>query len=115
MTGGASRDRFIFNTNRAYSQDDLGVDEITDFAPGEDLILLDRTTFAALEDIATEFETVTSHAAAATAEGIIVYNSNSGHLYYNPNGSDGDFGNGGQFATLTGAPNVGADDFSVRA
>ncbi|MDY6805078.1 MAG: 5'-nucleotidase C-terminal domain-containing protein [Cyanobacteriota bacterium] len=115
MTGGASRDRFIFNTNSAYAQEDLGVDEITDFAPGEDSILLDRTTFAALQDIATEFETVTSDDAAATAEGIIVYSSNSGNLYYNPNGSDADLGDGGQFATLTGAPNIGAEDFLVRA
>lgn len=114
MTGGVSRDRFIFNTNRAYSQDDLGVDEITDFAPGEDLILLDTTTFAALQDITTEFETVTSDADAATAEGIIVYSSDSGNLYYNPNGSEDDFGNGGQFATLTDAPDISAGNFFVR-
>jgi len=115
LTGGASRDRFIFNTNRAFSQEDLGIDEIADFAGGQDSILLDTTTFAALEDIATEFETVTDNAAAATADGIIVYNSDSGELYYNPNGSAAGFGDGGQFATLTGAPpDLGPGDFFAR-
>ncbi len=112
LTGGASIDRFIFNANRPFSQEDLGIDEITDFAPGQDLILLDATTFAALEDIASEFETVTRD--AATAEGIIVYNSDDGSLYYNPNGSAAGFGDGGQFATLTGAPALGPGDFFVR-
>lgn len=112
LTGGASIDRFIFNTNRPFSQEDLGIDEITDFEVGQDLILLDTTTFTVLEDIATEFETVTGN--AATAEGIIVYNSDDGSLYYNPNGSAAGFGDGGQFATLTGAPDISAEDFSVR-
>jgi Ca2+-binding RTX toxin-like protein len=112
LTGGASIDRFIFNTNRAFSQEDLGIDEITDFAVGQDLMLLDTTTFTVLEDIATEFETVTGN--AAVADGIIVYNSDDGSLYYNPNGSAAGFGDGGQFATLTGAPDISAEDFSVR-
>ena len=112
LTGGASIDRFIFNTNRPFSQEDLGIDEITDFEVGQDSILLDTTTFAVLEDIATEFETVTGN--AAVADGIIVYNSDDGSLYYNPNGSAAGFGDGGQFATLTGAPDISAEDFSVR-
>ena len=45
---------------------------------------------------------------------MIVYNSNNGNLFYNPNGSVAGFGSGAQFATLTGSPLLEADDFSIR-
>lgn len=121
MTGGASIDRFIFNTNQAYSQEDLGEDTITDFDIERDIILLDRQTFTAIgnganfEDV---FATVTSDAAATTADAIIVYNSNNGNLFYNQNGSDADLGSGGLFVSLEGAPELtvenSADNFFFR-
>ena len=117
MTGGASIDRFIFNTNRAYSQDDLGEDTITDFNVQRDIILLDRTTFTTIEDGANfddVFATVTSNAAAATNDAVIVYNTNNGNLFYNQNGSDAGLGSGGLFVTLENAPTLDADNFVFR-
>ncbi|MGD1806263.1 5'-nucleotidase C-terminal domain-containing protein [Dapis sp. BLCC M126] len=117
MTGGASRDRFIFNTNRAYSQDDLGQDTITDFNPQRDIILLDRDTFTAIEDGANFdeiFATVTSDAAAAINDVVIVYNTSNGNLFYNQNGNGAGLGSGGLFVTLENAPTLDADNFIFR-
>ncbi|NET15314.1 MAG: calcium-binding protein [Okeania sp. SIO1H6] len=122
LTGNASIDRFIFNSNKAFEPEDFGIDEITDFSqtPG-DIILLDRNSFTAINSdsgtgfsISDEFDVVNSDAAAATSDGVIVYNSNNGNLFYNPNGSASGFGDGAQFATLTGSPLLEAEDFSIR-
>ena len=117
MTGGASIDRFIFNTNQAYSQDDLGQDTITDFDVERDIILLDRTTFTAIPDGGSFDEvvaTVTSDAAAATNDAVIVYNTNNGNLFYNQNGNDAGLGSGGLFVTLENAPTLDANNFVFR-
>lgn len=114
MVGGASRDRFIFNTNEEYNRGDLGVDTIEDFDTELDTILLDTRTFTALEDIAADFGTVTSDNAVAGSDAIIVYNTSNGNLFYNANGTSGGFGGGGQFATLTDAPDISAESFIVR-
>ncbi|MDJ0557225.1 MAG: 5'-nucleotidase C-terminal domain-containing protein [Microcoleaceae cyanobacterium MO_207.B10] len=117
MTGGASIDYFIFATNQAYSQEDLGEDRITDFDIERDIIILDRRTFTAIDSGASfedVFSTVTSNGAAATAETTIVYNTNNGNLFYNQNGNDGGLGSGGLFVTLEGAPELNADKFVFR-
>ncbi|MDJ0511305.1 MAG: DUF839 domain-containing protein [Crocosphaera sp.] len=117
LTGGGSIDRFIFNTNEAFQSQDLGIDTITDFQPDLDLILLDRDTFTAITtatggDIGDEFDTVTS--SPETSSGIIVYDSSTGGLFYNANGSAAGFGDGGQFATLSDNPTLTADNFQIR-
>ncbi|MDY7004672.1 MAG: choice-of-anchor I family protein [Cyanobacteriota bacterium] len=119
LTGGASIDRFIFAANSEFSEASLGIDEITDFNPDLDLILLDLTTFTEItttsgEDIGDEFAIVESNGDAASSEAIVVYNSSNGGLFYNANGSDGGFGDGGRFATLTGTPTISAEDFVIR-
>ncbi|NEN88413.1 MAG: phytase [Okeania sp. SIO3H1] len=114
LSGGASIDRFIFATNQEFDADNIGVDEITDFVVGQDKILLSQTTFTAINDIETEFATVTTNNAAATSDAVIVYNSNSGALFYNPNGSAGGFGDGAQFATLSNQALLEVEDFVIR-
>ncbi|MGD1807080.1 choice-of-anchor I family protein [Dapis sp. BLCC M126] len=119
LTGGASIDRFIFAANSEFSQADLGVDEITDFNPDKDLILLDLTTFTEITTasggtLGDDFDIVENDGDAATSQAIIVYNSNNGALFYNANGSGNDFGDGGQFATLSDNPTITADDFVIR-
>ncbi|NEN91440.1 MAG: hypothetical protein F6K48_22050, partial [Okeania sp. SIO3H1] len=122
LTGGGSIDRFIFNTNEEFQIEDVGIDTITDFSQTQgDIILLDQTTFSALNSdsgtsfsIASEFATVTNDQEAATVDGIIVYNSENGNLFYNPNGSQAGFSSGGQFATLTNIPSIEAEDFFLR-
>ncbi|NER07239.1 MAG: hypothetical protein F6K17_34010 [Okeania sp. SIO3C4] len=128
LTGGASIDRFIYNTNRQFSQDDIGSDNITDFEQGRDLILLDRTTFTEITSnpgegfsVSDEFESVDTNAEAATSEAIIVYSEASGNVYYNPNGSAAGFDNGGLFVTVAFKEPVqpqdvlSGDDFLIRA
>ncbi|WP_287240458.1 MULTISPECIES: hypothetical protein [unclassified Okeania] len=123
LTGGASIDRFIFSTTQEFESEDLGIDSITDFSQTQgDIILLDRTTFTAINSdsgtgfsIADEFTTVTSDELAETVDAVIVYNSSNGNLFYNPDGSGTGFGDGGQFATLTNTPSLAADDFFLRS
>ncbi|NEP80068.1 MAG: hypothetical protein F6K39_19025, partial [Okeania sp. SIO3B3] len=43
ITGGGSIDRFIFNTNREFQTEDVGIDAVTDFSQTQgDIILLDQ-------------------------------------------------------------------------
>ncbi|NEP06528.1 MAG: hypothetical protein F6K34_17905, partial [Okeania sp. SIO4D6] len=108
-------DRFIFNTTQVYDQDDFGEDRITDFDIERDIIVINRTTFTAIdsEDSFDDvFATVTSDSDAATEDAVIVYNTNNGNLFYNQNGNDAGLGSGGVFVTLDNAPVVDADNFS---
>ncbi|NES77620.1 MULTISPECIES: CHRD domain-containing protein [unclassified Okeania] len=120
LIGGASIDRFIFNTNEEFDSQDIGIDQINDFNSGQDRILLDLRTFTALDSspgigLSTDdFAIFSSEVDAATAEAKIVYNSASGALYYNANGTEDGFGSGAQFATLDGSPELVANDFQVR-
>ncbi|MGD1701440.1 phytase [Dapis sp. BLCC M229] len=113
LTGGVGIDNFIFATNQEFSFND-GIDEITDFVVGQDKIVLDRTTFTAINDIAAEFATVTNNIDAAISDAVIVYNTNSGQLFYNPNGNGNGFGDGRQFATLSNQALLEVDDFVIR-
>ncbi|MGK7921027.1 MAG: calcium-binding protein, partial [Trichodesmium sp.] len=124
LTGGASIDFFIFNTNDTFDTDDVGVDTITDFNQGQDFILLDLSTFDAITSdpssrtnpgfsVASEFSLVDTDAAAATSDALIVHSTESGNLYYNPDGTTAGFGNGGLFANVT--PALTTDDFILRA
>ncbi len=121
LTGGASIDRFIFNTNQEFTPEDVGVDTITDFVPEKDIILLDKTTFTAITSdsgtgfsVDAEFAIVTSDSDAETSEAFIVYNSNNGKLFYNANGTEVEFGSGGEFANLSNTPSISEDDFFLR-
>ncbi|NES05067.1 MAG: DUF4347 domain-containing protein [Okeania sp. SIO2F4] len=121
LTGGASIDRFIFNTNQEFTLEDVGVDTITDFVPQQDIILLDKSTFTAITSdsgtgfsVNAEFAIVTSDADAEISPAVIVYNSNNGKLFYNANGTEAEFGSGGEFANLTNTPSISEDDFFLR-
>ncbi|NEP87594.1 MAG: DUF4347 domain-containing protein [Okeania sp. SIO2C2] len=121
LTGGASIDRFIFNTNDEFTPEDVGVDTITDFVPQQDIILLDKSTFTGITSdsgtgfsVNAEFAIVTSDADAEISPAVIVYNSNNGKLFYNVNGTEAEFGSGGEFANLTNTPSISKDDFFLR-
>lgn len=124
LTGGASIDLFIFNTNDSFNTNDVGVDTITDFDTVRDFILLDLSTFDAITSdpsnknnpgfsVESEFDVVSTDAAAATSNALIVHSTESGNLYYNQNGAVADFGDGGQFANVT--PALAPDNFILRA
>jgi serralysin len=114
LTGGAGNDRFVFGDGTPFTTASLGVDRINDFTSGEDSIGLSKATFSLFQqDFASNFAIVTDDASAATSTAAIVYNSGSGSLFYNTNGSDVGFGNGGQFASLFGQPALSVCDFKL--
>jgi Ca2+-binding RTX toxin-like protein len=120
LVGGAGADTFLYNTNAAFATSAVGVDTISDFNSSEgDKIVLDKTTFSAIASAAgngfsniSDFQ-ITSSAGTSTAR--IVYDSVSGQLFYNQNGSAAGFGSGGLFANLRNAPTLTASDFVVVA
>jgi len=126
LTGGAGIDFFIFNTNQTFDTDDVGVDTITDYDTTKDFILLDLDTFDVITStpstrtgavssgfsVATEFESVTTDADAATSDAFIVHSTESGNLYYNPNADTAGFGDGGLFANVNAG--LASDSFVLR-
>lgn len=124
LIDGGGNDRFLFNTALPAA----GVDTINNLSIGIDKIVLDKTVFAALETgagnilLAGDFEGI--NAAAAVEVGVagnsldeIVYNRQTGRMWYNQNGNAPGFGvGGGLFATIVGSPdNLSNTDFLVVA
>ncbi|GGA58510.1 glycerophosphodiester phosphodiesterase family protein [Okeania sp. KiyG1] len=114
ITGGASIDRFIYNSNQEFDTDDFGVDTILEFQE-IDLILLDKSTFTALDSAAgigfsvdSDFVIVTDDDDVDSSSAFIVYSEESGGLFYNT-GDDST-----QFAILDGAPTITEDNFQIR-
>ncbi len=116
LIGGSDADRFGFVGGREFASVFLGVDTISDFGDGEDRILLAKRVFQNLSGDAdsviaqNEFVAVTDDATAMTREELIVYSTSTGNLFYNENGTASGFGEGGQFATLVGQPELIAED-----
>ncbi|MDF5729676.1 MAG: calcium-binding protein, partial [Rhizonema sp. PD38] len=125
LVGGAGADKFVFNVNQSFNATLIGVDTIKDFVRGTDTLVLDKTTFTQLTSAAegalssSEFATINSANNEAISAGAssahIVFNSATGDLFYNPDGSNSGLTGGGQFATLTGINTLTNTDFFVRA
>lgn len=121
LNGGNGKDRFEFVDSQSFAEANLGVDRIQDFGNGEDKIILDNRVFQGLNDgvnrdtplNSDKFAVVSNDAAVAARDELIVYSSGSGKLFYNENGNDSGFGEGGQFAVLSGQPDLVAQDFMV--
>lgn len=111
ITGGPGADTYLFTTG--IKAKDKNIDTITDFSAPEDSIHLDNAIFAKLKKeggLKAKFFNVGSK--AGDGNDYIVYNKNSGDIFYDKNGSK----KGGAllFATLEGSPdNVTAGDFIV--
>ncbi|MDZ8226748.1 calcium-binding protein [Nostoc sp. ChiVER01] len=121
LTGGSGSDFFLYNTNAAFNSTAIAIDRITDFQKASDKIILDKTTFTALQSSAgngfslnNEFAIVTSDAAAAISGAKIVYNQSRGALFYNQNGLVAGFGTGAEFANLTSNLSLTASDFVIQ-
>jgi serralysin len=86
LIGGAGADHFVFRTGLGASN----VDTILDFNPAEDRILLDNSAFKALKHTgALAADAFTTGTAATQADDRIIYNADSGALYYDADGSGG--------------------------
>ncbi|MBH2037303.1 MAG: M10 family metallopeptidase C-terminal domain-containing protein [Pseudomonadales bacterium] len=115
LTGGAGADSFVFNSTLNTSSN---VDVLTDFVSGVDKILLSANIFKALGALSGEIRESQFWSAAGAIKGHdaddrMVYNTTSGALYYDADGS----GNGAavQIALLgmTTHPTLGHNDFSI--
>jgi Ca2+-binding RTX toxin-like protein len=109
LTGGAGKDTFVFNTTLGSGNIDL----ITDFNARDDQIKVDNTIMMALSNgklSSSAFIANTSGMAADSSDRII-YESDTGALYYDRDGS----GSAGrvQFATLDTGLNLTSADFFV--
>jgi len=90
------------------------VDTITAYSLAGDLMRLDNDIFIGLA--AGTLTAGRYYEAAGATAGIdagdrIVYNTNTGRLYFDADGAAGDASV--LFAILTGAPNIGAADFLI--
>ncbi|MFN9655624.1 MAG: alkaline phosphatase, partial [Dolichospermum sp.] len=120
LTGGAGNDVFSFTGNAAFTSASQGLDTIQDFGIGSDKILLSKSVFASVTSVigqgfsvANEFAVVEDDDLVGTSNGLIVYSSSSGSLYYNQNGAAAGFGTGGEFDILYNAPSLNASNFSL--
>jgi Ca2+-binding RTX toxin-like protein len=110
LTGEGGADDFEFGAALNASSN---VDRVMDFVTGVDEIRLDRTVFThiALGELAQGqyYEGTAAHDAGDR----IIYNSGTGNLYYDADGSGA--GAAIVFATLSGSPNLTAADFFIVA
>jgi hypothetical protein len=125
LTGGGGADQFLFGSGAVFAQTQFGIDTITDFLKGTDKLVLSKLSFNILTSavggnlLATEFATINTTtneltlAGASTAK--IVYNAGTGNLFYNQNLATSGLGTGGLFASLTGTPNLGINDFLIQS
>ncbi|MFB2552798.1 S8 family serine peptidase [Ensifer soli] len=112
LTGGAGADIFLFTSAPGAGN----IDRITDFSPVDDTIRLDRSFFPGLSLnvlTAERFKDVGVAGATLDADDRIVYNSKTGQLFFDSNGSDS--GGSVQFAVLDNRPALTAADFFVIA
>jgi hypothetical protein len=113
LTGGAGRDRFLFDIGTRFNKSAIGIDRITDFVPGQDKIVIDRTTFGNIKKIS--FATVKNMGEAKTSAAQFTYIRKTGALFFNQNGDKEGFGRGSQFADLTNGLKLSAKNFTVVA
>jgi Ca2+-binding RTX toxin-like protein len=115
LTGGAGMDHFVFLDPPPFG----GVDRITDFVRRSDELLFENAAFTALgasgamADGDGRFRRVTDINTKTGQDSTdrLVYNSSTGSLYYDADGS----GSGGSVlvATFAGNPTLSASDFTV--
>ena len=111
LTGDAGLDKYDFNSalNTATNRD-----TITAYSLADDLIRLDNDIFIGLAAGAlagSRYYEATGATAANDASDRIVYNLTNGNLYFDSDGAGG--AASVLFATLNGAPNIGAADFLI--
>ena len=109
ITGGAGSDTFVFNSVSS-------ADTIVDYTVADDSIQLSKAIFTGLGDIGAlssdEFVAGAGLTAAADGTDRIVYDTTSGNLYYDADGSGGDAAV--QIATLTGTPDLLSSEFAIK-
>jgi Ca2+-binding RTX toxin-like protein len=121
LIGGKGADSFFYNTFADFTTTDIGEDLITDFKHSEgDKIVLSQRTFGTITSNqgiglsnASDFTIVTTNI-ESTSSAPLVYNSSTGQLFYNPNGTASGFGDGGLITQLTANSILTATDFVIQ-
>jgi len=109
LTGGLGLDKFIFDTTL---NSFLNVDRITDFSVAEDSIMLDDQAFAGVGALGTlGVANFRVGAAAGDASDRIIYNSTTGALFFDPDGTGSRAQT--QFAVLGAGLGLTNQDFVV--
>ena len=111
FAGNASADTLVFNSL-------VGADTIGGYAVANDSINVSKAAFAGVTSavgplLATEFESGAGLVAAATAAGRFVYNTTTGALFYDADGSAGVAPV--LVATFTGIPTLASTEFNMIA
>lgn len=121
LTGGKGKDNFQFKADIQFYGDEQvipfdrswGVDKLTDFTPGQDHIVLSRSSFTALKQRRVNLATVKTVTEAGKSRSTITYIQQTGNLFYNENGAKAGFGTGGQFADLPNGLALTPKNFTV--
>jgi len=109
LTGGDGDDTFVFNSTLAGN-----IDTVADFSAADDTIQLDQSIFAAITTLGTlSAAAFFDGAAAQDADDRIIYNSATGNLFYDSDGTGATAAV--QFANLTGTPAITNTNFTVVA
>ncbi|MDC2993861.1 pentapeptide repeat-containing protein [bacterium] len=113
LKGGEGADGFLFN--QAGSFGNKHVDQIKDFDSDEgDSILVDQDIFGISNSIKLKsYGSKNKVKKAAKSKNNFVYDDKKGLVYFNENGKQKGWGDGGLFAKLQGAPELGAEDFTI--
>ena len=113
LKGEGGADGFLFNTPNGFGKKQT--DKIQDFDPEEgDSILVEKEVFRLGKKIKLKVATDKKAAKmAAKSKDNFVYDYTKGLLYLNENGKERGWGDGGLFAKLQGAPELGASDFTI--
>lgn len=117
LTGGLGSDRFIFDIGIRFNKQTIGLDSITDFTRGDQLVL-DRSTFGRIRGSsirASDFDVVKNLGQAKQSDALFTYIRRSGVLSYNENRDRSGFGQGRQFADLANGLNFNIRDLAVIA
>lgn len=109
LKGGSGADAFVFSGKLTKGN----VDTIADFSRKHDTIILDRDAFELPYGVLRKsaFYAAAGATEAHDASDRIIYDRTTGRLYYDEDGKGGDAAI--HFATLTGHPSIGADDFLI--
>lgn len=114
LAGKSGSDGFLFDTSNSMGK--KHVDVIRDFDSGEgDSILLSKAIFDVGNKVTLK-SMMGKKAAKKAARGNeeFIYDNKKGLLYFNENGKEDGWGDGGGlFAKLIGAPELGASDFTI--
>lgn len=100
LTGGAGNDKFVFSTKSSA----LNVDDILDFSSTDDMINLLHGVFGKKGAVSANDFVSEANVVAHDKTDHFLYDTNTGNLYYDVNGSG--IGGVSQIAHLTGVPNI---------